>query len=78
MPLPGLCVCSRSHRFDLGGNDIEAFGSLKNDHKQVADIFEKLEPTTERAVKTRIDLFQKLNEEGDMFKKRGRSSPRRR
>jgi len=36
---------------------------LKEDHKKVAAIFEKLEPTTERALKTREELFAKLNSE---------------
>jgi hypothetical protein len=42
---------------------MDAFELLKEDHKHVADILEKLEPTTERAVKTRLELFEKLNHE---------------
>ena len=39
---------------------------LKADHKKVAGIFEKLEPTTERGVKTREDLFAQLKNELDV------------
>lgn len=42
---------------------MNAYDLLKEDHKKVADIFEKLEPTTERALKTREELFRKLNSE---------------
>lgn len=42
---------------------MNAFNLLKEDHKRVAGIFEKLEPTTERALKTREELFSKLNSE---------------
>jgi len=42
---------------------MNAFELLKHDHKTVADIFEKLEPTTERAIKTRHELFAQLKEE---------------
>ncbi len=42
---------------------MNAFELLKHDHKTVAGIFEKLEPTTERATKTRHELFAKLKEE---------------
>ncbi len=42
---------------------MNAFELLKHDHKTVAAIFEKLEPTTERAVKTRHELFAQLKEE---------------
>src|SRR6185295_14814612 len=42
---------------------MNAFDLLKEDHKKVAGIFEKLEPTTERALKTREELFSKLNDE---------------
>lgn len=38
---------------------------LKADHKKVAGIFEKLEPTTERGVKTRTELFTTLKQELD-------------
>ncbi|MEK6322277.1 MAG: hemerythrin domain-containing protein [Acidobacteriota bacterium] len=42
---------------------MNAYDLLKEDHKKVADIFQKLEPTTERAIKTREELFSKLNSE---------------
>ena len=42
---------------------MNAFELLKEDHKRVAAIFEKLEPTTERALKTREELFAKLKNE---------------
>lgn len=42
---------------------MNAFELLKQDHKKVASIFEKLEPTTERATKTRHELFAQLKEE---------------
>ncbi len=45
---------------------MNAFQLLKKDHKKVAGIFEKLEATTERAVKTREELFAKLKEELDV------------
>lgn len=40
---------------------MNAYDLLKEDHKKVAGIFEKLGPTTERALKTREELFNKLN-----------------
>ena len=39
------------------------FELLKKDHKKVADLMEKLEKTTERGVKTREELFGKIQEE---------------
>ena len=45
---------------------MNAFELLKSDHEKVAGIFEKLEETTERAVKTREELFTKLKEELDI------------
>ena len=42
---------------------MNAFELLKEDHQRVAGIFEKLEPTTERALKTREELFTKLKTE---------------
>lgn len=42
---------------------MNAYDLLKEDHKKVSDIFEKLEPTTERALKTREELFSKLESE---------------
>jgi len=41
------------------------FESLKADHEKVAGIFERLEPTTERGVKTRMELFARLKTELD-------------
>ena len=45
---------------------MDAFTLLKNDHKKVAALFEQIEPTTERAVKTREEAFGKLKEELDV------------
>jgi iron-sulfur cluster repair protein YtfE (RIC family) len=45
---------------------MNAFQLLKEDHKKVAGIFEKLEPTTERGVKTREELFSQLKAELDV------------
>jgi hypothetical protein len=45
---------------------MNAFDILKEDHKKVSAIFEKLEPTTERAVKTREELFARLKTELDI------------
>ena len=45
---------------------MNAFKLLKADHEKVAGIFEKLEPTTERGVKTREDLFGQLKTELDI------------
>ena len=45
---------------------MNAFTLLKADHKKVAGIFEKLEPTTERGVKTREELFAQLKNELDV------------
>jgi iron-sulfur cluster repair protein YtfE (RIC family) len=45
---------------------MNAFELLKQDHKMVSGIFEKLEPTTERAVKTRDELFTQLKQELDV------------
>lgn len=42
---------------------MNAYDLLKEDHKKVAAIFEKLDPTTERALKTREELFSKLTSE---------------
>jgi Hemerythrin HHE cation binding domain. len=47
-------------------NEMDAFTLLKNDHKTVAALFEKIEPTTERAVKTREEAFGKLKIELDV------------
>ena len=40
---------------------MDVFKLLKADHQKVATILEKLEQTTERAAKTRQELFEKLN-----------------
>lgn len=45
---------------------MNAFQLLKEDHKKVAGIFAKLEPTTERGVKTREELFAQLKTELDI------------
>ncbi len=45
---------------------MNAFELLKTDHKKVSSIFEKLESTTERGVKTREDLFAQLKQELDI------------
>ena len=45
---------------------MDAFTLLKNDHKTVAALFEKIEPTTERAVKTREEAFGRLKQELDV------------
>jgi iron-sulfur cluster repair protein YtfE (RIC family) len=45
---------------------MDAITLLKTDHEKVAGIFEQLEPTTERAVKTREELFAKLKQELDV------------
>jgi hypothetical protein len=45
---------------------MDAITLLKTDHEKVAGIFEKLEETTERAEKTREELFAKLKLELDL------------
>ena len=45
---------------------MNAFTLLKNDHKKVAGILQKLEDTSERAVKTREELFTQLKKELDV------------
>ena len=45
---------------------MDAITLLKSDHEKVSAIFEKLEPTTERALKTREELFAKLKAELDV------------
>jgi hypothetical protein len=42
---------------------MNAFELLKQDHEKVSGIFEKLEPTTERGIKTRTELFAQLKQE---------------
>jgi hypothetical protein len=48
------------------GGKMNAFELLKQDHQKVAGIFEKLEQTTERAIKTREEMFERLRSELDM------------
>lgn len=48
---------------------MNAIQLLKDDHKKVSALFEQLEPTTERAEKTREDLFGKLKQELDIHAK---------
>lgn len=45
---------------------MDAFELLKKDHEKVAGIFEKLDATTERGVKTREELFTQLQNELDV------------
>ncbi len=45
---------------------MDAFKLLKSDHEKVAGILEKLEGTTERALKTREELFTQLKTELDI------------
>jgi hemerythrin-like domain-containing protein len=45
---------------------MDVFTLLKNDHEKVSGIFSKLEETTERAAKTREDLFAQLKQELDV------------
>jgi iron-sulfur cluster repair protein YtfE (RIC family) len=48
---------------------MDAFELLKKDHEKVSGIFEKLEPTTERGVKTREELFAQLKHELEIHSK---------
>ncbi len=48
---------------------MNAFTLLKQDHQTVADIMEKIDKTTERALKTREELFTKLKTELDVHAK---------
>lgn len=45
---------------------MNAFELLKKDHKKVSELFKQLDETTERAVKTREELFGKLKQELDI------------
>ena len=45
---------------------MNAFKLLKEDHKKVAGILEKIDATTERGVKTREELFTQLKNELDI------------
>ena len=47
-------------------NQMDAFELLKTDHEKVAGILEKIEGTTERALKTREELFTQLKSELDV------------
>jgi len=48
------------------GSTMNAFELLEQDHKKVAGILEKLSDTTERALKSRDELFTRLNAELDL------------
>src|SRR5207253_712246 len=45
---------------------MNAFQLLKEDHQKVSGLFQQIEPTTERAEKSRTELFAKLKEELDI------------
>ncbi|HWW77725.1 MAG TPA: hemerythrin domain-containing protein, partial [Pyrinomonadaceae bacterium] len=45
---------------------MNAFQLLKEDHQKVSGLFQQIEPRTERAEKTRTELFAKLKEELDI------------
>lgn len=45
---------------------MDPFVMLKADHKEVSALFEKLEHTTERGVKSRTELFETLSRELDV------------
>ena len=45
---------------------MDAFTLLKTDHKTVAGLMEKIDGTTERAIKTRDELFTQLKTELDI------------
>ena len=45
---------------------MDVFTLLKADHEKVSGIFDKLEETTERAAKTREELFAQLKQELDV------------
>ena len=47
-------------------NQMNAFELLKSDHEKVAGILEKIDGTTERALKTREELFTQLKTELDI------------
>jgi hypothetical protein len=50
-------------------NAMDAFELLKSDHEKVAGLMEKIEETTERALKTRETLFTQLKTELDIHAK---------
>jgi len=45
---------------------MNAFQLLKEDHQKVSGIFQQIEPTTERAEKTRTELFAQLKQALDI------------
>jgi hemerythrin-like domain-containing protein len=45
------------------GKGMDALKLLEDDHKKVKGLLKEIEPTTERAVKTREELFAKLRSE---------------
>lgn len=57
---------SGDHSEQPKGAKMNPFELLKQDHKKVAGILEQLSGTTERALKTRDELFSKLNTELDL------------
>ena len=54
-------MASRELKTNVGGEDF--YQVLKQDHRTVADLFEKIEETSEGAGKTRTQLFSKLRDE---------------
>jgi hypothetical protein len=61
---PARTVIVQTSRLNhTGGRKMDAITLLKADHEKVSGIFEKLEETTERAEKTREELFMKLKQE---------------
>jgi len=42
---------------------MDAFELLEADHKKVSELFEKMEDASERAVKMRGEIFEKIKEE---------------
>jgi hemerythrin superfamily protein len=45
---------------------MNAFQLLKEDHQKVSGLFQQIEPTTERAEKTRTELFEQLKQNLDV------------
>ncbi len=56
-------VASHSFHQNRKIKSMDAITLLKNDHDKVKAIFKEFEPLTERAVKTRTELFARLYEE---------------
>ncbi|MDT7689637.1 MAG: hypothetical protein QOE46_2396 [Acidobacteriota bacterium] len=48
---------------------MNAFQLLKEDHQKVSGLFQQIEPTTERAEKTRTELFTQLKQELEVHAK---------